>query len=564
MEEPKFHIQNEGTIPGQVVTERGIVNQYYYGVAPPSQQASTPEAIWTVPYERNALFTGREDVLTRLHDQLSTKNATALTQSHAISGLGGIGKTHIAIEFAYRYGSNYRYVLWVSASSRDALLADFIILADLFHLLQPEKDERYQTRLIALVKQWFVQHDQWLLILDNADNLNIIHEFLPTAGKGHILLTTRESVTYPISSITIDKMEEREGVVFLLRRAGLLPGETPLERIDQEYVTQAATIVQALGSLPLALDQAGAYMVETPCSLSAYLNRYQQRRQHLLGRRGRSSFQHPNPVTATMLLCFAQVSEQSALAADLLRYFAFLEPDSIPEDMVKGGAAELGPQLQAVATDESLLDEAIGELLRYSLIKRNSEQQTFSLHRLVQTVLKDEMPPDEQHMWAERVVRAINLVFPTIEITTWPQCQQYLPHAQICAELIEQEHLVFQEAAHLLNQMAFYLGDVALYAKAEPLYQRALAIREQALGPNHPDTASSLNNLANLYWRQGKYEEAEPLYQRALAIREQALGPNHPDTATACTTWLHSTTSRGNTRRRSRSTSVPWPSGSKR
>lgn len=155
MDEAKYKIQNDKDVNVQIIGDHSTIS-----LETPSSHPSTPERVWTVPYQRNPFFTGREDLLTQLRDQLSATNATALTQSQAISGLGGIGKTQIALEYAYRYQDEYTYVLWLNAQAPDTLLPEFVTLADVLHLPQPEKDEHYQTRLIALVKQWFVQHER--------------------------------------------------------------------------------------------------------------------------------------------------------------------------------------------------------------------------------------------------------------------------------------------------------------------------------------------------------------------------------------------------------------------
>lgn len=142
------------------------------------------------------------------------------------------------------------------------------------------------------------------------------------------------------------------------------------------------------------------------------------------------------------------------------------------------GAPALGSVLQAVVTEPITFHEAMGALLTYSLVRRNPDH-TLTIHRLVQAVLKHAMNKSTQRRWAERTVRAINLAFPEVEYETWLLCQQYIPHAQVCANLIEQWDLTFPEAADLLMQAGNYLSDRAQYAQAEPLYQRALAIREQ-------------------------------------------------------------------------------------
>jgi tetratricopeptide (TPR) repeat protein len=487
--------------------------------------------LWNIPYRRNPFFTGREDILERLAAVLRTGNTAALTQPQTISGLGGIGKTQSAVEYTYRYANDYQAVLWVTAATRDTLILSFLDLARLLNL--PEKDVQDQTITVQAVKQWLEQHDDWLLIVDNADDLALAEEFLPTAGTGHILLTTRAQAPGSFAEgMNVEQMDTQEGMLLLLRRAKVLAKEAPLSQAHETDRAAAERIVQALDGLPLALDQAGAYIEETQCSVSAYLASYQQRQAELLQLRGGTGKEHPEPVATTWSLSFEQVERFNPMATDLLRVCAFLAPDAIPEDLLLEGASELGARIQPLGTDATRLNDAIGVLLRYSFVKRDPHDRTFSVHRLVQEVLKESMKKRTQRTWAERVVKAVNLAFPdSNDVSLWEHCERLLPHALVCARLIEEDGFEFDEAARLLNQTARYLYRRAQYPQAEPLYQRALAIRVQQLGPEHPDTATSLNGLAGLYYKQGKYEQAEPLFKRALAIREQQLGSEHPDTA---------------------------------
>src|SRR5207244_3657327 len=133
--------------------------------------------ILNIPYEHNPLFTGRDDLLKRLYTTLRTSKTTALTQPQAISGLGGIGKTQTAVEYAYKYQQYYNAILWVKAESRETLMSEYVTLAHLLNL--PEKQEQEQHRIIEAVKNWFNGHTGWLLIFDNADDLPIIRDFLP-------------------------------------------------------------------------------------------------------------------------------------------------------------------------------------------------------------------------------------------------------------------------------------------------------------------------------------------------------------------------------------------------
>jgi tetratricopeptide (TPR) repeat protein len=322
-------------------------------------------------------------------------------------------------------------------------------------------------------------------------------------------------------------------MLLLLRRAKVLPSDGTLEQTSPADRSTAEAIARELDGLPLALDQAGAYIEETECSLTSYLNQYLKRQTSFLKRRGGTSKHHPEPVATTWSLSFERVEQLNPVAADLLRFLSFLAPDAVPEQLIINGATRLSPTLQPLAEDESLLDEAIATLARYSLVKRKREDSTLTVHRLVQTVVKNSLDEQTQRQWAEYVVRAVNEAFPDVtDYRNWPLCQQFLPHTQTCAALVDQWQFAFSEAGRLCNQVGYYLDDRAQYTEAESFYQRANEIGEKTLGPEHPDTATRLNNLAILYKNQGKYEQAEPLYQRAIAIGEKTLGPEHPDLAT--------------------------------
>src|SRR5436305_2411075 len=171
--------------------------------------------IGTIAFPRNPYFTGREDLLTRLHNTLTTGSKAALTQPQAISGLGGIGKTQTAIEYAYRYRDEYQMLLWARAETREDLVAEVVAIAELLNL--PEKSAHEQQITTNAVKQWLETHSGWLLILDNADHLTIVRDFLPTGNRGHILLTTRAQVMGGIArQVQIETMLPEERPLFLL------------------------------------------------------------------------------------------------------------------------------------------------------------------------------------------------------------------------------------------------------------------------------------------------------------------------------------------------------------
>ena len=525
--------------------------------------------VWNVPHSRNPHFTGRDELLDQLRQQFTPAGQyapaqigrVALTQPQAIKGLGGIGKTQIAVEYAYRSRDqgHYTHTLWINAATEETMITSFTEIAALLPSFSA-KDETDQQKLVEAIKRWLERCKQrWLLIFDNADDLHLVHKYLPHQGNGSILLTTRANAVGSLAeSIEVERMGLMEGTEFLLRRA------QRLEYASDEERNEATNIVITLDFFPLALDQAGAYIEETQCSFVDYLQMYQTRRKELLARRGPQTTNYPDSVATTWSLSFQKVEQANLAAAELLRLCAFLAPDRIPEELIRDGADQWSSSLQQAAADLFTFNQMIAELLKFSLVERLVETKTLSVHRLVQAVQVDMMEREAQRQWAERVVRAVNEVFPgnPNDMATWTQCLRYLDQAQACNTLIAHYTLLLIEAADLLNRTSLYLYKHALYAVMEPLCVRALAIYEQQLGTEHPSTASSLNNLAILYSDQGKYAEAEPLYQRALAVYEQQLGPSIPTQPVALTAWRNSTECRASMPRPSHYISVPWQSTS--
>ncbi len=221
---------------------------------------------WNVPYRRNPFFTGRDYFLARLQALLSSSRAAALSQAQAISGLGGIGKTQTAVEYAYRYRDDYQAVLWARRKSRCAIHRPGRI-ATLLNVL--EHDAQDASSVVKAVKSWLGTHASWLFILDNVEDLALIDEVMPVKAPGHPLLTTRAQSTGTLAQrLDLEEMSQEEGDLRLLRRAKLLGPDAPLEAAPQSAIEQASEICALPGGLPLALDQAGAYIEETGCRMS--------------------------------------------------------------------------------------------------------------------------------------------------------------------------------------------------------------------------------------------------------------------------------------------------------
>jgi tetratricopeptide (TPR) repeat protein len=486
--------------------------------------------LWNVPYRQNLFFTGREDILQHLDQALHAESAVALSHPQGISGLGGIGKTQTALEYAYRYGGNYDAVFWVQADSAATLTSGYATLAQVLQL--PERDEQDQCVMVEAVLRWFRVHPNWLLVFDGMDDLSVAEPFLPKAGQGHILFTTRAHALGGIAErIEVRQMEPETGALLLLRRASLLALQETLSRAKPDDQIIACAISQELDGLPLALDQAGAYIKEAPCLPADYLHRYRTRRRDLLGVRGFPNQDYPASVATTWSLSFEKARQADPAAAELLNFCAYLSPEAIPEEILTAGASHLGAILAPVVSHPLRFDQVCKEALRFSLVQREADARTLTIHRLVQAVLRDNLPAETQLRWMQSAVHAVDAAYPNSgDVRHWPVLERLLPHALICATWVKQASLATSKTSHLLNNTGYYLHERGRYAEAEPLLQCALSIREQRLGSD-PYTATSLNNLAELYRARGLYKKAEPLHQRALSIREQMLGPAHPDTA---------------------------------
>lgn len=492
--------------------------------------------IWNMPNTRNPFFIGREQLLELLLERLSIARMAALTQTRiqaqALYGLGGIGKTQTATEYAFRYGDYYTHVFWVRADSRETLVVDFVALAQLLNLPDPAKDEQYQTRIITAVKGWLAANDDWLLIMDNADDLRMAQEFLPTKHKGYILFTTRAQAAGQIAaSVEVEKLNLQEGTLLLLLWSKRLNAGAPLEQARAEDRAIAERIVQEMDGLPLALVQAGAYINETGCSLAHYLHLYAVHRKELLERPSSLHLDYSETVATTWSLSFQQIEQQSPAAAIVLRLCAFLAPDAIPVELFERGAAELSSIPGAEALDLLMLNEALAVLRRYSLVRRNGDTNMLSIHRLVQAVLKENMDQQTRLFWAECTVRVVNAAFPEADYARDSAHQYYLPHVQECVTLIDEYHFHFPEAARLLDQAGTFLFYRGFYPQSQSFHQQALAIREQIWGSDHPDVADSLNKLAMLSRIHNNFEQTERFHRQALAIRKKTLGEEHPATA---------------------------------
>src|SRR5712691_12276287 len=292
-------------------------------------------ALWNLPLPENLFFLGRNAVLEGLHDGFA-KSKSAIPKQ-ALCGLPGIGKTHTALEYAYRIQEEYSAILWIQADTEEVLVNELVQLASVLHLSLNE--ERDQERIVQAVKEWFDSTPGWLLILDNVQDPEMIARKLPLAGRGHMLLTTQaQAIGTFASRIDVEKLTQEEGATFLLRRAKLIKPFGTLDTALPGDRTGAWDIVNVMGGLPLALDQAAAYIEETQCGVAGYLDHFTARRAELLQRRGRRASGHPASIAAIISLAFEKIVEDYPAAAELLRLCAFLHAEDIPLGIFAAGA----------------------------------------------------------------------------------------------------------------------------------------------------------------------------------------------------------------------------------
>jgi tetratricopeptide (TPR) repeat protein len=472
--------------------------------------------VWNIPHNRNPNFTGRETLLDNLKTALRSGQPAALTQ--AIHGLGGVGKTQTAVEYAYSNQSDYEVVWWMRSEEPTTLAADYAALATELGL--PEKDEPQQSAIVKAVRRWLTHNTGWLLIFDNATDQASLRTYLPPSATGHVLVTSRDPNWRGLASpLQVEEMERAESVKFLLKRTGL------------EDESAASPLAEELGDLPLALEQAGAYIEETRTSFSDYLTLFKTHRQKLL-QRGSSSTDYPASVATTWELSFQQAKASSPLAEDLMNLFAFFAPDDIPLEIIREGAALLPASLADAVLDPILFNDAIAALRRYSLAEVQ-DNSFLSIHRLVQAVVRDRLDEEARKTWAQAAVSLVNSIFPdnSDDVRTWHICSNLLPHALAASEHARELQMVYEAAGRLLNQVGLYLVGRAEYAGSRVAFEQAIVMGEALYGADHPSTAIYYNNLGYVLKNLREFIGARVHLERALTIDQKAYGTDHPDVA---------------------------------
>ncbi|HEX4966504.1 MAG TPA: tetratricopeptide repeat protein [Thermoanaerobaculia bacterium] len=465
------------------------------------------------------LFKGRDEELRALEANFCGSTGSAvITQIQVIHGLGGMGKTRLAVEYAWRSGDRYEAALFVVADSPEALRSG---LADRLDTV-PETE-------VATIFSWIRTHDRWLLILDNVDaeeTARAARKLLPQLQAGHVLITSRRR-NWPASlkNRALKELSLEEATQFLLQRTEGLRAAT---ESDPE---QACQLAQHLDGLPLALEQAAAYI----CHHQITFSQYSEIWENVLGWYDGDLMDYPASLAATWQTTFRQLG---LTAAALLRLAAYLAPEPLPLEMFEKGSAlvieavsllgeEVGPAGNGVPQP---IQESISELAAFSMVTR--DVGTLTVHRMVQEVLRSHVPEPCRRDWIELALRLVNDFSPAAadDIRTWPAWDVLWPHAAEVSRYADDMRIA-NPTSGLMRKVYLYLSAKGLYAEAEPLILRSLAIAEE-IAPDSSEVAIRLNDLAQLLQATNRLAEAEPLMRRALKIDESALGPDHPEVAT--------------------------------
>lgn len=479
------------------------------------QDDHTPPVWGNIP-PRNPNFTGRSEMLAELENQLA--GGTAAVLPAALHGMGGIGKTQLAVEYIYRHLQDYDLVWWIQAAKATQIRAGLTELAQALGL--PGSAEA-NTALPA-VREALRRGNplrRWLLVFDAAEGPEVAQQFFPTNGPGKILVTSRNpdwaSVASPLGVTTFERSES----IALLRRRG--------PDVETEEANRLADV---LGDLPLAVEQAAAWRAETGMPVSEYLRLFEEKRSEILDTS--TSTGYDLSVAAAWTVSFDELRSRSPAAHQLLQVCAFFSPEPIPRSLFTGvRGTTITPELDAALRDPMQLSRAIRDISRYGLAKIDHRNNTLQLHRLVQLVLRNRMTPQllqEIRHGAHQLLANVDPNDP-LSTTQWQRYNDLLPHAY-AANLIECGEGWGRQLIVNLIDFLFRWGD---HDEAVQLAERALAAWTERLGDNDPQTLRTASTLGYLYWIVGRYPEAAELRRKTLEVRRKVDGENNEETLSA-------------------------------
>ena len=479
-------------------------------------------------------FMGREEALAAIEAGLGRfEGRVAITALH---GLRGVGKTVLAAAYAERHRGDYRATWWIRAQSEPSMRADLSALG--VRLGWVPRDEKEEPALAAVMERLRHEGEGILLIFDNATDADALKPYLPRGGTARVLVTSNTPAWRGVAEPVEIRLWPKEiGADYLIARTG-----------RESERGAAEDLSEALGGLPLAHEQAAAYCERLEIPLAEYRRRFAAAPVQMLdtARDAPAEYHDKLTVAKTFALAIEEAAKLHPAAEPLLVHAALLAPEPIPLFLF-AEAREIFADPLASALGDDGLDEAVAALRTFALVDREVivderdpaiTTDTIRLHRLVRAIAALRLEGDEREQVRRALVEALAVVYPREvfdDPNTWPRARRL---DAVALALVggdsEPPNDAETSASYLLDRLASYRQiALAAYASARPLFERALAICEKALGSGHPSTATSLNNLGGLLRAQGDLAAARPLFERTLAIYEKALGPDHPLTATS-------------------------------
>jgi hypothetical protein len=458
---------------------------------------------------RPVFLAGREELLAGLDAGLDVRRGAG-PGVMVLCGLGGAGKTSVAVEYAYRQAGRYAVVWQLPGEDPAGLAAEF---AELAAALGAGGGD-----VVGRVHAVLARRDDWLLVFDNVPDPAAVARVVPPAGGGRVVITSQFGSWPGRAVLEVPVLDRAVATGFLLDRTGAGAAEE----------AAASVLAGELGGLPLALEQAGAYMQASGRTVGGYLGLFRARRAELLGRGDPAGYD--KRVTTTWSLAFTALGAAGP-AAGLLRLLACCAAEDIPLHLllrpglaVGDFDAVVGPLLVPLLADELARDEAVVGLRRFSLISA-PRGGLVSVHRLVQAITLDQLPPEEAGAWrrAAALVVGAALRGDPDDPGCWPVFAALLPHAQA----------VLDPASYGMYQVARYLGASGSYTAALAVQLQVLHAREETQGAEHPDTLTARDYLARWTGRVGDAVGARDQFAALLPVRERVSGAEHPHTLTA-------------------------------
>ncbi len=491
--------------------------------------ASRPQPVFNVPLRVPQHFIGRDDTLAAIAAAFDGAGGLAVV-AIALHGLRGVGKSTLAAAYAERHRRNGGSAWWIRAHEEASLRADLVGLGTRLGWVGKDHDE--EPALTAVMERLCHEGDGLLLIFDNAIDAGALKPWLPPGGAARVLITSNAHAWRGIAApVRIETWPKNVGAEFLTARSGR--AGDPME---------AEALSEALGGLPLAHEQAAAYCERLDISLGAYLKRFAAAPAQFLDDVRHAPADYGGlTVAKTFSLAIDEAARLQPAAEQLIVHAALLAPDPIPLFLFAEARETFDEPLRSALAGDGL-DEAVAALRAFALVDREAiaddrdasiTTEAIRLHRLVREVAARRAQGCGDRIW-HVLTEALMAVYPGDgfrNAASWSRCVPLTPHLLSICGAEASDAAGEAQRAELLNRAGGYLRGRAAYAAALPLFERALAICERTLGPEHPGTAMNLDYVAHLLADQGDIARAWPLHERALAIREKAFGPEHPDTA---------------------------------